>query len=71
VGLPVKAKVRATYTRRLPAAYPVYDRGFQPDFETLDRYIDGMKGLLTYGRQGLFAHDNTHHALAMAHGAVD
>jgi protoporphyrinogen oxidase len=71
VGLPVKAKVRATHTRRLPAAYPVYDRGFQANFETLDTYLGGFKGLLTYGRQGLFAHDNTHHALAMAHGAVD
>jgi hypothetical protein len=27
--------------------------------------------LLTYGRQGLFAHDNTHHALFMAYRAVD
>ena len=24
-----------------------------------------------FGRQGLFAHDNTHHALAMAYAAVD
>lgn len=71
VGLPVKAKVRAAYTRRLGSAYPVYDRGFQPAFEILDRYVAGIEGLLTFGRQGLFAHDNTHHALAMAHGAVD
>ena len=71
VGLPVTAKVRATHTRRLSAAYPVYDRGFEPNFETLDRYFAGVTGLLTYGRQGLFAHDNTHHALAMAHAAVD
>jgi hypothetical protein len=27
--------------------------------------------LLSYGRQGLFAHDNTHHALFMAYSAVD
>jgi hypothetical protein len=26
---------------------------------------------VTFGRQGLFAHDNTHHALAMAYAAVD
>lgn len=71
VGLPVKAKVRATYTRRLGSAYPVYDRGFQPNFDVLHGYVSGIKGLLTFGRQGLFAHDNTHHALAMAHAAVD
>jgi protoporphyrinogen oxidase len=71
VGLPVKAKVRKTLTRRLGQAYPVYDRGFEPNFAVMDEWIGGLKGLLTFGRQGLFAHDNTHHALAMAHGAVD
>jgi protoporphyrinogen oxidase len=71
VGLPVTAKVRKTITRRLPQAYPVYDRGFEPNFMVMDEWIKGVKGLLTYGRQGLFAHDNTHHALAMAHAAVD
>ncbi len=29
-----------------------------------------MAGILTFGRQGLFAHDNTHHALFMARCAV-
>jgi hypothetical protein len=28
-------------------------------------------GLVTFGRQGLFAHDNTHHALAMAYALND
>jgi hypothetical protein len=37
----------------------------------MDKWLEGFDGLLTFGRQGLFAHDNTHHALAMAHGAVD
>ena len=36
----------------------------------MDEWLDGIDGLLTYGRQGLFAHDNTHHAFAMAYGAV-
>ena len=30
-----------------------------------------MAGLVTFGRQGLFAHDNTHHALFMAYCAED
>jgi protoporphyrinogen oxidase len=71
VGLPVTAKVRRTETRRLGFAYPVYDRGFEGRLKVLDEWIEGMQGLLTFGRQGLFAHDNTHHALAMADGAVD
>jgi len=40
-------------------------------FDALDHWIGGVDGLVTFGRQGLFAHDNTHHALAMAEGAVD
>ena len=71
VGLPVTAKVRRTETRRLGFAYPVYDRGFEGHLKVLDRWAEGLHGLLTFGRQGLFAHDNTHHALAMADGAVD
>jgi protoporphyrinogen oxidase len=71
VGLPIEAPVRRTLTRRLAYAYPVYDRGFEASFEAMDRWIAGFDGLLTFGRQGLFAHDNTHHALEMAHAAVD
>jgi protoporphyrinogen oxidase len=71
VGLPVEAKVRRTVTRRLAYAYPVYDRDFEGNWKLMDDWVAGMHGLLTFGRQGLFAHDNTHHALAMAHAAVD
>jgi hypothetical protein len=58
-------------TRRLGHAYPVYDRDYADRFETMDRWLGGLDGLLTFGRQGLFAHDNTHHALAMAYAAAD
>jgi len=71
VGLPIRSRIRRTVTRRLAFAYPVYDRAFEPNFETLDEFVAGVRGLLTFGRQGLFAHDNTHHALATAHAAVD
>ncbi|MGE0183748.1 MAG: NAD(P)/FAD-dependent oxidoreductase [Parvularculaceae bacterium] len=70
-GLPQSAKIKRAFTRRLPFAYPVYDRDYERHFSALDRWISGVDGLLTFGRQGLFAHDNTHHALAMAYGAVD
>jgi protoporphyrinogen oxidase len=70
-GLPQSAKIRRAFARRLPFAYPVYDRDYERHFATLDEWISGVEGLLTFGRQGLFAHDNTHHALAMAYGAAD
>ena len=63
--------MRRVVTRRLAHAYPVYDRGYAARFETMDRWLAAFEGLLTFGRQGLFAHDNTHHALAMAYAAAD
>ncbi|MCH4152608.1 MAG: FAD-dependent oxidoreductase [Sphingobium sp.] len=69
-GLP-KPKLKASLTRRLSHAYPVYDRDFEQHFAVLDQWVGSIKGLLTFGRQGLFAHDNTHHALAMSAAAVE
>jgi protoporphyrinogen oxidase len=66
VGLPVRARVLNVTTRRLKHAYPVYDRNYEKHLRVMDEWISGVEGLLTFGRQGLFAHDNTHHALAMA-----
>lgn len=70
-GLPIKANILSVTTKRLPFAYPIYRRGYEQHFETLDDWANNLNGILTFGRQGLFAHDNTHHALAMAYGAVD
>jgi protoporphyrinogen oxidase len=70
-GLPVRARVRKSFTRRLAHAYPVYRQGYEELFAAMDEWLSALDGLLHYGRQGLFAHDNTHHALYMAYAAVD
>ncbi len=69
-GLPVRCAVSAVASRRLPAAYPVYRRGRETVFETLDAWMSAQPRVLSFGRQGLFAHDNTHHALLMARAAA-
>lgn len=69
-GLPVPGQVLDTTLRRLPHAYPVYERGFEAHFRRVEEWVDGLPGIISFGRQGLFAHDNTHHALAMAWAAV-
>lgn len=70
-GLPLQARVREVVVKRLRQAYPIYKDGYEVPFQQLDQWISGIDGLLSYGRQGLYAHDNTHHALYMAYAAVD
>jgi protoporphyrinogen oxidase len=70
-GIPVQAPVQQVVTRRLKQAYPIYRQGYESYFDQLDHWLGQINGLLTFGRQGLFAHDNTHHTLYMAYAAVE
>lgn len=57
--------------RRLRHVYPVYATGYAAHLQQLDAWADALPRITTFGRLGLFAHDNTHHAIAMAYDAVD
>jgi protoporphyrinogen oxidase len=70
-GLGPLPAIVAVATERLPHAYPLYTKGYREAFDALDRWIGGFEGLITFGRQGLFVHDNTHHTMAMAYALVD
>jgi protoporphyrinogen oxidase len=56
--------------KRLPAAYPIYARGFERDVAALDAWLASRPDVISFGRGGLFAHDNTHHALAEGEAAA-
>jgi protoporphyrinogen oxidase len=68
-GLPPARPVDVA-SRRLPHVYPVYRPGFTADLAALDSWAT-TAGLVTFGRQGLFTPDNTHHALAMGWAATE
>jgi protoporphyrinogen oxidase len=70
IGLPVQSRILGTTVRRLPSAYPVYDLGYEGHLERIEAWVDGLPGVVSFGRQGLFTHDNTHHALFTALSAV-
>ncbi|HVP31939.1 MAG TPA: FAD-dependent oxidoreductase [Myxococcota bacterium] len=70
-ALPVTARVLEVEVKRLPAAYPIYHRGYEARFDRLDGWVERLEGVLSFGRQGLYAHDNTHHALFMAWAAAE
>jgi len=67
----VPAQPQSVFSRRLSQAYPIYLNGYEQRFSVLDAWAESLTGVLSYGRQGLFAHDNTHHALFMARAAAD
>lgn len=69
-GIPLPARPIDVHVRRLAQAYPIYLNGYEKPLEVLDSWAASQPDLLVYGRQGLFAHDNTHHALFMAYSAV-
>lgn len=69
--LPEIAEAAEVHVRRLPNAYPILASGYERRFVTVDSWLASQERVLTFGRQGLFAHDNAHHALAMAWAAAD
>jgi protoporphyrinogen oxidase len=56
--------------RRLRTVYPVYETGYTVHLQGLDSWAATLPRVTTFGRLGLFVHDNTHHAMAMAYDAV-
>ena len=64
-------RVRDVVTRRLPSAYPILVPGTAERVQLLEDWAATRPHLLTFGRHGLFVHDNSHHALSMAWAAVD
>ncbi|MGE0816888.1 MAG: FAD-dependent oxidoreductase [Vicinamibacterales bacterium] len=66
-GLGPLPPVAGIHVERLPFAYPLYTEGYRQAFDGLDAWVSRLDGLVTFGRQGLFVHDNTHHTMAMAY----
>jgi protoporphyrinogen oxidase len=66
-----QARVVDRVVLRRANAYPIYGVGYEEALVPLLDDVAHRPRVLTFGRQGLFAHDNTHHALAMAWAAAD
>ena len=62
---------RHVESRRVPHAYPVMTLDAPRARDRVDGWVATLPRLLSFGRHGLYAHDNTHHALAEARAAVD
>jgi protoporphyrinogen oxidase len=70
VGLPDPTPT-SVHVERRSHVYPVYRLGFEEQQRTVQRWLDRLPGVVALGRQALFAHDNTHHAMAMGRAIAD
>lgn len=59
-----RAEVLSAHVRRVPAAYPLYRKGFARVRDQALEALSGVEGLYPVGRHALFVHDNVHHACA-------
>jgi protoporphyrinogen oxidase len=57
--------------KRVRNVYPVYQRGYREELSLLEQWVEELPHLTTFGRQGLFTPDNTHHAMVMGYEAAD
>ena len=71
VGLPVDGHVKESFLKRTAFAYPQYDLDFEKQIETIEAYYEELPDIIPFGRQALFAHDNTHHTIEMGYCAAD
>lgn len=69
-GLPAANRVHVE-TKRLGQVWPIYRLGFESDFRAVDDWSRMLRRVVSFGRQGLFVHDNTDHAMQMGYDAVD
>ena len=57
--------------KRVRNVYPVYHRGYKDQLAVLEEWVEELPHVTTFGRQGLFTPDNTHHAMLMGYEAAD
>ncbi|MCC7077850.1 MAG: FAD-dependent oxidoreductase [Acidimicrobiia bacterium] len=70
LALPVPGDPVETTVRRVTDVYPVYTPATLARRRDLLAWAGRLHRVRTLGRQGLFVHDNSHHALAMGYAAA-
>lgn len=71
IDLPVCVPIQEVVIHRLPRAFPIYRIGTDLYLSKVDAWLRQFEGLLTFGLQGAFAHNDSHHILSMAYAAVE
>ena len=69
VGLPNEIPIKKFLIKYIKFVYPIYNLDYETKLNIIDTHLINIPNLISLGRQGLFAHDNTHHTIEMAYRA--
>jgi protoporphyrinogen oxidase len=69
-GLP-PINIEWMQVKRVRNVYPIYHRGYRDQLSVLEDWVENIPHITTFGRQGLFTPDNTHHSMIMGYEAAD
>ncbi len=70
LGLSKMAAVEDGVVFRQPKAYPVYDRGYRENVQTIRAFLETIGNLQTIGRNGLHRYNNQDHSMLTAKMAI-
>lgn len=59
------------HVERVEDAYPIFDKGFQANLNTVIKTISSIKNLITIGRQGLFLNNDMYDNIKQAFESVE
>ena len=71
VGLIEKGEILGCKVRRIVYAYPVYDLEYEQHLAPLGEYVDGLRGIITTGRQGNFRYNNMDQSIEMGRSVAE
>lgn len=63
IGLGRKKDFLDGFVKRVPKAYPVYDKNYPKNIAILKKYLKEIKNLFPIGRYGMFKYNNMDHSI--------
>ncbi len=71
VGLVEQGRIRGSFVKRIPYAYPVYDLEYESHLKPIQGYVHGLEGIITTGRQGNFRYNNMDQSVEMGRSVAE
>jgi protoporphyrinogen oxidase len=70
-GLLFPSEPTSVFRKYITNAYPIYQVGYEVTHKKYLNLLSRVRGIIIFGRCGLFVHDNMHHAMAMGYDAAE